>query len=142
MEQALTIFEDRSDILHGAHKTALDLLKALGLSHLDSSLIPKFTVEINSKGVYVTVSSFKDRFDKETSEEVFILKDGDSNDTICSILKTLDVLGLSSVRGICSVKLSVEVGLLARLNLDIEPGVIENYTGLETPFIAIPLGTT
>ena len=132
MAQLLTITQDNRDIFHGSHEAAGDLLKALGLSSLVNSTATKLVLEIKNEDVYTTVSSFKDG---EPSEEVFLLKSGNGN----AIQRTLDILGLSLLRGICSVKLTVEAGCLASLELEIEPGVCGDY--VESPYSikAIPL---
>lgn len=132
MTQLLTITQDNRDIFHGHHKAAIDLLKALGLSGLYNPTATKLVVEIKNEDVFATVSSFKDG---APSEEVFLLKSGNGN----AIQSTLNLLGLSLLRGICSVKLTVEAGCLASLELEIEPGVCADY--VESPYSirAIPL---
>ena len=135
MTQLLTITQDDRDIFHGSHKAAVDLLKALGLSSLVSSTTTKLVVEIKNEGVFATVSSFKDGFHNGTSEQLFLLKDGD-NDAIKIVL---DILGLSLLRGICYVKLTVEAGYLASLELEIEPGVCGDYVESSYSIRAIPL---
>ena len=132
MTQLLTITQDNRDIFHGYHKAAIDLLKVLGLSGLYNSTVTKLVVEIKNEGVFATISSLKDG---EPSEEVFLLKSGNGN----AIQRTLDILGLSLLRGICNVKLTVEAGCLASLVLEIEPGVCCDY--VEPPYTikAIPL---
>ena len=132
MTQLLTISQDNRDIFHGSHEAVVDLLKSLGLSGLVNSTATKLVVEIKNEDVYVIVSSLKDG---KPSEEVFLLKSGNGNAIQC----TLDILGLSLLRGICNVKLTVEVGYLASLELEIEPGVCSDY--VESPYSirAIPL---
>ena len=132
MTQLLTINQDNRDIFHGSHKAAGDLLKAIGLSSLVNSTATKLVVEIKNEDVYATVSSFKDG---EPSEEVFLLKSGNGN----AIQHTLDLLGLSLLRGICNVKLTVEAGCLASLELEIEPGVCGDYVEPQYTITAIPL---
>lgn len=132
MAQLLTITQDNRDIFHGSHEAAIDLLKAIGLSSLVNSTATKLVVEIKNEDVYATVSSFKDG---EPSEEVFLLKSGNGN----AIQRTLDLLGLSLLRGICSVKLTVETGCLASLELEIEPGVCGDYVDSPYSIMAIPL---
>ena len=132
MAQLLTITQDNRDIFHGSHEAAIDLLKALGLSSLVNSTATKLVVEIKNEDVYATASSFKGG---EHSEEVFLLKSGNGN----AIQRTLDLLGLSLLRGICSVKLTVEAGCLASLELEIEPGVCSDYVESPYPIRAIPL---
>ena len=132
MTQLLTITQDNRDIFHGSHGAAVDLLKALGLSSLVNSTATKLVVEIKNEDVYATVSSFKDG---EPSEEVFLLKSGNGN----AIQSTLDLLGLSLLRGICNVKLTVEAGCLASLELEIEPGVCGDYVEPRYTITAIPL---
>ena len=132
MTQLLTINQDNRDIFHGSHKAAVDLLKAIGLSSLVNSTATKLVVEIKNEDVYATVSSFKDG---EPSEEVFLLKSGNGN----AIQHTLDLLGLSLLRGICNVKLTVEAGCLASLELEIEPGVCGDYVEPQYTITAIPL---
>ena len=132
MAQLLTITQDNRDIFHGSHEAAVDLLKATGLSSLVNSTATKLVVEIKNEDVYATVSSFKDG---EPSEEVFLLKSGNGN----AIQRTLDLLGLSLLRGICSVKLTVEAGCLASLELEIEPGVCGDYVEPQYIITAIPL---
>ena len=132
MTQLLTITQDNRDIFHGSHEAAVDLLKAIGLSSLVNSTATKLVVEIKNEDVYATVSSFKDG---EPSEEVFLLKSGNGN----AIPRTLDLLGLSLLRGICYVKLTVEVGCLASLELEIEPGVCGDYVEPQYTITAIPL---
>lgn len=132
MTQLLTINQDNRDIFHGSHKAAVDLLKAIGLSSLVNSTATKLVVEIKNEDVYATVSSFKDG---EPSEEVFLLKSGNGN----AIPRTLDLLGLSLLRGICYVKLTVEAGCLASLELEIEPGVCGDYVEPQYTITAIPL---
>ena len=132
MAQLLTITQDNRDIFHGSHKAVVDLLKAIGLSSLVNSTETKLVVEIKNEDVYATVSSFKDG---EPSEEVFLLKSGNGN----AIQRTLDLLGLSLLRGICSVKLTVEAGCLASLELEIEPGVCGDYVESPYSIMAIPL---
>ena len=132
MAQILTITQDNRDIFHGSHEAVVDLLKAIGLSSLVNSTATKLVVEIKNEDVYATVSSLKDG---EPSEEVFLLKSGNGN----AIQGILDLLGLSLLRGICNVKLTVEAGCLASLELEIEPGVCSDY--VESPYSirAIPL---
>ena len=132
MAQILTITQDNRDIFHGSHEAVVDLLKAIGLSSLVNSTATKLVVEIKNEDVYATVSSLKDG---EPSEEVFLLKSGNGN----AIQSILDLLGLSLLRGICNVKLAVEAGCLASLELEIEPGVCSDY--VESPYSirAIPL---
>ena len=132
MAQILTITQDNRDIFHGSHEAVVDLLKAIGLSSLVNSTATKLVVEIKNEDVYATVSSLKDG---EPSEEVFLLKSGNGN----AIQSTLGLLGLSLLRGICNVKLTVEAGCLASLELGIEPGVCSDY--VESPYSirAIPL---
>ena len=132
MAQILTITQDNRDIFHGSHEAVVDLLKAIGLSSLVNSTATKLVVEIKNEDVYATVSSLKDG---EPSEEVFLLKSGNGN----AIQSILDLLGLSLLRGICNVKLTVEAGCLASLELEIEPGVCSDY--VESPYSirAIPL---
>ena len=132
MTQLLTITQDNRDIFHGCHKAAIDLLKALGLSSLVNSTATKLVLEIKNEDVYTTVSSFKDG---EPSEEVFLLKSGNGN----AIQSILDLLGLSLLRGICNVKLTVEAGCLASLELEIEPGVCGDYVEPRYTITAIPL---
>ena len=132
MTQLLTINQDNRDIFHGSHKAAVDLLKAIGLSSLVNSTATKLVVEIKNEDVYATVSSYKDG---EPSEEVFLLKSGNGN----AIQHTLDLLGLSLLRGICNVKLTVEAGCLASLELEIEPGVCGDYVEPQYTITAIPL---
>ena len=132
MTQLLTISQDNRDIFHGSHKAVVDLLKALGLSSLVNSTATKLVVEIKNEDVYAIVSSLKDG---EPSEEVFLLKSGNGN----AIQSTLDILGLSLLRGICNVKLTVEAGCLASLELEIEPGVCGDYVEPLYTITAIPL---
>ena len=132
MAQLLTIAQDNRDIFHGSHEAAADLLKATGLSSLVNSTATKLVVEIKNEDVYATVSSFKNG---KPSEEVFLLKSGNGN----AIQSTLDLLGLSLLRGICYVKLTVEAGCLASLELEIEPGVCSDYVESQYSIRAIPL---
>ena len=132
MTQLLTITQDNRDIFHGSHKVVVDLLKAIGLSSLVNSKATKLVVEIKNEGVFATVSGFKGG---ETSEEVFLLKSGNED----AIQSTLDLLGLSLLRGICYVKLTVEAGYLASLELEIEPGVCGDYVEPPYTISAIPL---
>ena len=135
MTQLLTITQDNRDIFHSSHNAVADLVKILGLSSFDNSAVYKIVLEIKNEGVFVTVSSFMRDIKNGTSEQLFILKDG-NNDPIKIVY---DILGLSLLRGICYVKLTVEAGCLASLNLEIEPGVCSDYIDSQHSIRAIPI---
>ena len=135
MTQLLTISQDDRDIFHSNHKAVKDLFKVFGLFSFYNSSVAKIVLEIKNEGVFATITSYNKYPDDGTSEQLFLLKEGLGD----PIKIALDILGLSLLRGICNVKLTVEAGCLASLELEIEPGVCGDYVEPQYTITAIPL---